>query len=132
MRKERLPAPFASVFLCLVLAVKAGAHGRKKTSAKEDGLSGSVHMIDKDASSIIIRKGAIQRRVVYDAETKFKIRNKLGSIDDVIVGRQVICLGTFNNKRSYWLPVSRSGRDSENAKRIEYVGAAFATLRARQ
>jgi hypothetical protein len=39
-----------------------------------------------------------QRRVVYNAETKFTIQNKPGSIDDVIVGRQVICLGIFNDK----------------------------------
>lgn len=45
-------------------------------------------MIDKD-TSIIIRKGAAQRRVVYNVETKFTVQNKLGSIDDVIVGRQV-------------------------------------------
>ena len=55
-------------------------------------------MTDKDNSSIIIRKGAIQRRVVYNAETKFTIKNKPGSIDDVIVGRQVVCLASFNDK----------------------------------
>jgi hypothetical protein len=61
-------------------------------------LSGTVHAIDKDASSIIIRQGAIQRRVVYNAETKFTIQNKPGSIDDVIVGRKVTCIGSFNDK----------------------------------
>jgi len=61
-------------------------------------LSGTVHTIDRDTSSIIIRKGAVQRRVVYDAETKFTIQNKPGSIDDVIVGRQVMCIGSFNDK----------------------------------
>lgn len=61
-------------------------------------MSGTVHTIDRDTSSIIIRKGAVQRRVVYDAETKFTIQNKPGSIDDVIVGRQVMCIGSFNDK----------------------------------
>ena len=46
-----------------------------------------------------IRKGAVQRKVVYNAETKFTIQNKrVGSADDVIVGRQAICLGKFNDK----------------------------------
>jgi len=37
--------------------------------------------------------------VVYDAETKFTIQNKRGgSIDDVIVGMQVTCLGRLNDK----------------------------------
>ena len=45
------------------------------------------------------RKGAVQRKVVYNAETKFTIQNKPdGSVDDVIVGRRVICLGKFNDK----------------------------------
>jgi hypothetical protein len=89
---------FAGVFLFLALAGVASAQDQKKTSAKEDRLSGRVHTIDKDASAIIIRQGAIQRRVVYTAETKFTIQNKPGSIDDVIVGRQVNCLGSYNDK----------------------------------
>ena len=45
-------------------------------------------MIDKDTSTIIIRKGAVQRKVVYNAETKFTVQNKPGgSIDDVIGGQ---------------------------------------------
>jgi hypothetical protein len=87
---------FAGVFLFLTLAGVASAQDQKKTSAKEDRLSGTVHTIDKDTSSIIIRKGAIQRS--YTAETKFTIQNKPGSIDDVIVGRQVNCLVSFNDK----------------------------------
>jgi len=98
MRIKRLIAWFAGVFLFLILAVIAGAQDQKKTSTKEDRLSGTVHTIDKDTSSIIIRKGAVQRRVVYNAETKFTIQNKPGSIDDAIVGRQVNCLGSFNEK----------------------------------
>jgi hypothetical protein len=31
-------------------------------------------------------------------ETQFTIQNKPGSIDDVIVGRQVTCFGSFNDK----------------------------------
>ncbi len=77
--------------------------------------------IDRDTSSIIIRKGAVQRRVVYNAETKFTIKNKTGSMDDVIVGRQVTCLGSLNDRPSYWLPVSTSGRGNENPSAIELL-----------
>ena len=56
-------------------------------------------MIDKDASSFIIRKGVIQRRIIYNTATKFTIQNKrAASIDDVVVGRHVTCLGEFNDK----------------------------------
>ena len=99
MRMKGSIALFAGLFLLLSLAVMASAQDQKKTSTKQNRLSGTVHTVDKDASTIIIRKGAVQRRVVYNAETKFTIQNKPGgSIDDVIVGRRVICLGTFNDK----------------------------------
>ena len=99
MSMKDLISLLAGVFLLLSLAVMASAEDPKKTSTKEDRLSGTVHMIDKDTSTIIIRKGAVQRKVVYNGETKFTIQNKPGgSIDDVIVGRRVICQGTFNDK----------------------------------
>jgi len=98
MRMKYLIAWFTGVFIMLTLAVIASAQDQRKISTKEDRLSGTVHAIDKDASAIIIRQGAIQRRVVYNAETKFTIQNKPGSIDDVIVGRKVNCLGSFNDK----------------------------------
>jgi hypothetical protein len=88
----------AGVCLLLSLAM-ASAEDQAKTFTKENKLTGTVHMVDKDTSTIIIRKGAIQRKVVYNSETKFTIQNKpRGSIDDVIVGRRAICVGTFNNK----------------------------------
>ena len=98
MRMKYLIAWFTGVFIMLTLAVIASAQDQRTISTKEDRLSGTVHAIDKDASAIIIRQGAIQRRVVYNAETKFTIQNKPGSIDDVIVGRKVNCLGRFNDK----------------------------------
>jgi hypothetical protein len=98
MRMNCLIAWFAGVLLMLTLAIVASAQDQKKSSAKEDRLSGTVHTIDEDASAIIIRQGAVQRRVIYNAETTFTIQNKPGSIDDVIVGRKVNCLGSFNEK----------------------------------
>ena len=98
MRMKYLIAWFTGVFIMLTLAVIASAQDQKNLTTKEDRLSGTVHAIDKDASSIIIRQGAVQRRAIYNAETKFTIQNKPGSIDDVIVGRKVICLGSFNDK----------------------------------
>jgi hypothetical protein len=95
---NELVSLLAGVCLFLSLAM-ASAEGQAKTSTKEDKLTGTVHMVDKDTSTIIIRKGAIQRKVFYNTETKFTIQNKpRGSIDDVIVGRRAICVGTFNNK----------------------------------
>ena len=99
MSRKELISLLAGIFLLLSPAAMASAEDQKKTSTKEDRLTGIVHMIDKDTSTIIIRNGAVRRSVVYNAETKFTIQNKPdGSVDDVIVGRRVICLGKFNDK----------------------------------
>ena len=99
MRMKTLIAWYAVVFLFLILPGMASAQHQKQTSTKEGRLTGTVHRIDKDTSTIIVRKGTVQREVVYNAETKFTIQNKPdGSVDDVIVGRRVICLGKFNDK----------------------------------
>jgi hypothetical protein len=91
----------AGVFHLLSLAAIARAEDQKKTATREDRLSGTVHMIDKDASTIIIRKGADRRTVVYTPETKITIQNKPGSLDDVIVGRRATCIGTLNEKTQF-------------------------------
>lgn len=88
---------FFGFLLCLAVATQAKAQG-KKGAAKEDRLSGSIHMINKDTSTITIRRGNVQRQVVYTADTKITYRNKPGSMDDVKEGRRVICLGKFNSK----------------------------------
>ena len=65
MRTKSWIAWFVGVFLLLSLAVMASAGDQKKTSTKEDRLTGTVHRVDKDTFTIIIRKGAVQRKVVY-------------------------------------------------------------------
>lgn len=89
--------------LCLLLSLAgvARTEDQKKTATKEVRLSGTVHMIDKDASTIIIRKGADRRTVIYTADTKVTIQNKPGSLDDVIVGRRATCIGVLKEKTQF-------------------------------
>ena len=82
----------------LTLAVATEAKAQEKGAAKEDRLTGSIHMINKDTSTITIRRGNVQRQVVYNADTKITYRNKPGTMDEVKEGRRVICLGKFNDK----------------------------------
>jgi Cu/Ag efflux protein CusF len=87
------------VFLSLALTAAAAAQDPKaKAKSKENRLSGTVHMIDKNSSSITLRKGNINRQVVYGGDTKFTLHNKPSSLDDVKEGRRLICLGTFDEK----------------------------------
>jgi hypothetical protein len=88
----------AGVCLLLSVAAIARAEDQKKTATKEDRLSGTVHMIDKNTST---RKGADRRTVIYTAETKITIQNKPGSLDDVIVGRRATCVGTQKEKTQF-------------------------------
>lgn len=98
---KHLNACYVDLFLLLALASLASAQDQKKAFTKDDRLVGTIHMIDKDARSIIIRKGAVPYKVVYNAETKFTIQNQPGSINDMIVGRRAICRGTFNDKTQF-------------------------------
>ena len=99
MRRKELISLLANLCLLLSVAALTSAADQTRTSTKEDRLTGTVHRIDKDTSTIIIRKGADQRKVVYNTETRFTFQNRPGaSIDDVIVGRRAICLGTFSDK----------------------------------
>jgi hypothetical protein len=92
-------AGFLGVLLALALTAVATAQDPKaKGKSKEDRLSGTVHMIDKNSSTITLRKGNSNRQVVYGSDTKFTMRTKPSSLDDVKEGRRLICLGTFDEK----------------------------------
>lgn len=91
---------FLGMALSLSLAgpVYAKEKKPKAASTKEDRLSGNIHMINKDTKTITLRKGNVQRQVIWDDNTKITYRNKPGSMDDVKEGRRVIVLGKFNDK----------------------------------
>jgi hypothetical protein len=61
-------------------------------------LSGTVHMITKIPLRSSFARASRNAGLAYNTETKFTIQNKPGSIEDVIVGRQVICLGSFDDR----------------------------------
>ncbi len=82
------------VMLLVALAAPMVAQDKK-----EDRLSGRVHMVNKETSTITIRtSGNTQRYVVYSASTKFTLGNKDGSLDEVKDGVRLICLGKYDDK----------------------------------
>jgi hypothetical protein len=83
------------MFLALSLSGRAFAEPKQDNEAR---LSGAIHMINKDASTITVRNGNMFRKVVYDNGTKFTFRNKSGSLNDVQEGVRVICLGKYDEK----------------------------------
>ncbi len=88
---------FLGVVLALSTATQVYAKD-KKADSKDQRLSGTIHMINKDTKVITLQKGTMQRQVVYTDDTKYTYRNKPGSMDDVKEGRRVIVLGKYNDK----------------------------------
>jgi Cu/Ag efflux protein CusF len=103
IRRKRIVSFMALIFgIVLSLTLTTGANAQETKpeakSKKADRLSGTVQMIDKNASTITLRKDNITRSVVYNNDTKFTKRDKPGSLDDVKEGRRLICLGKFDEK----------------------------------
>jgi Cu/Ag efflux protein CusF len=103
MNKKKNISTFTTLIFGIVVGLVLAAQGsaqEKKSEAKpkEDRLSGTIQMINKDNSTITLRKGNTTRTVVYNNDTKFTKRNKPGSLDEVKEGRRVICLGQFDDR----------------------------------
>jgi hypothetical protein len=75
----------------------AGAADKK---AKEGQLTGTVHILNKDASTITVRKGDIERQIVFNADTKWMYGKQAGakpsSLDQLKEGWYINCKGTFD------------------------------------
>ena len=86
-------------FLSLTLLAQEPAKPEKaKAAPKEDRIEGRVHMIDKATSTITVRKGNVNKPVVYSDQTKFTKQNQPASLEDIKEGVRVICLGKFDEK----------------------------------
>ena len=86
------------IILSCALAMPVSAKDKKAHSSKEGRVSGTVHMINKDTSTITVQKGNLQRQVVYSPDTKWTYRNKPATMDDLKEGRRVIAIGTWDEK----------------------------------
>jgi hypothetical protein len=88
--------------LCLgvLVTIAVGPAVAKDKKAKEGQLNGTVHMINKDTSTISVRKGTVERQVVFNADTKWmygtQADNKPSSLDTLKEGWYVNCKGAFD------------------------------------
>ena len=93
-----------SLALCLgILTIAVGPIAAQEKKAKPDQLNGTVRMLNKQASTITIRKGNVERTIIYNANTKFLYgthqHNKPSSIDELKEGWYVHCTGTFDGNK---------------------------------
>jgi hypothetical protein len=78
----------------------AGAADKK---AKEGQITGTVHMLNKDTSTIMVRKGTLERQVVYNADTKWMYGTqadaKPSALDQLKESWYINCKGTFDGAK---------------------------------
>ena len=92
------------VRLYALLAVTALAASvslaRAQDTAKEERVTGSVQLVNKDTKTIVVttEAGKDQKQVVFDAATKVTKDNKAAAIEDLKAGARVICIGKANDK----------------------------------
>lgn len=97
MRLRRILTTFALMLGVLVAMNSASAADKKP---KQGQLTGTVKMINKDKSTIVVAKGNLERQIVYSADTKWaygtQSSNKPSSLDDLKEGWYLNCKGTFD------------------------------------
>ncbi|MBZ5592241.1 MAG: hypothetical protein LAP39_08395 [Acidobacteriia bacterium] len=78
----------------------AGAADKK---AKQGQLTGTVQMMNKDTSTLTVRKGTVDRQIVYNSDTKWmygmQSSAKPGSLDQLKEGWYINCKGTFDGTK---------------------------------
>ena len=90
-----------SILVCLTIG-PAGAADKK---AKEGQITGTVHMIEKDKSIIVVSKGTTQRQVIYNSDTKWMYgtqeSNKPSSLDELKENWFISCRGRFGSGKLF-------------------------------
>jgi hypothetical protein len=86
--------------LGIAVGVAMSSAGAADKKAKEGQITGTVHMIEKDKSIIVVSKGATQRQVIYNSDTKWmrgtQTSNKPSSLDELKENWYVNCKGTYD------------------------------------
>jgi hypothetical protein len=91
-----------SFVLCVGVAVgmTMGPAAAADKKPKEGQITGSVHMIDKDKSTLTVMKGTSSRQVIYNSDTKWmkgtEASNKPAALDDLKENWYINCKGTFD------------------------------------
>jgi len=94
-----------TVVLCLgvLVTIAVGPAGAADKKAKQGQLTGTVHILNKDTSTIMVRKGNLERQIVYNADTKWmygkQANAKPSSLDQLKEGWYINCKGTFDGAK---------------------------------
>src|SRR5207244_12312773 len=100
---------WSTLALCLGLVVGltlvpgVSAKTAKAAKVKKGKITGTVHMINKDTSTLTVSKGSVQRPVGYTADTKWiygtQGSNKPATFDQLKEGWYINCDWTFEGTK---------------------------------
>ena len=91
-----------SLVLCvgILVGITIGPAWAADKKAKKGQITGTVHMIDKDKSTLTVSKGTTSRQVIYNSDTKWmqgtQSSNKPSSLDELKENWYINCEGTFD------------------------------------
>jgi len=97
MRKVIVILLFAAFAVVGLAAHVAVATGQEKQAAapKEGRWHGIIVRINKDQSTMDVRKGNIEKKIHFDSSTKWTEGTKEIDMSEIKEGADVICLGTY-------------------------------------
>ena len=80
---------------------KALSQEKAPTAAKELRWHGIIVRINKDESTLDVRKGATERKIHFDSSTKWTQGTKTVDKSEFKEGSDVICLGSADEKGEF-------------------------------
>ena len=97
MRRARVVLLFAAFAVAALALGIAFANGQEKApaAAKESRWHGIIIRIDKDASTMDVKRGNVERKIHWDSSTKWTEGTKDIDMSEFKEGSDVICLGTY-------------------------------------
>ena len=100
---------WSTLALCVGLVVGltfvpgVSAKTAKAAKVKKGKITGTVHMINKDTSTLTVTKGGVQRQIGYSADTKWMYgtqgSNKPATFDQLKEGWYINCDGTYEGTK---------------------------------
>ena len=97
MRKVVVMLLFAAFAVVGLAQLKTFANAQEAAAktTKESRWHGQIIRIDKDASTMDVRKGTIEKKIHFDSSTKWTEGTKVVDMSEFKEGSDVICLGTY-------------------------------------
>ena len=95
MRKVIISLLFAAFAVLGLALVFANAQEKAAAAPKESRWHGIIMRINKDASTMDVRKGNIEKKIHWDSSTKWTEGTKEIDMNEIKEGADVICLGTY-------------------------------------